>query len=63
LRWIKRSGLYTQLDALPLDHPARSLRGMLHWYPPEKDALYVLLNGADEPATLMLSAQRCVSEE
>ncbi len=63
IRWIERSGLYAQLESLPLDHAARSLRGMLHWCPPEKEVLYLLLNGADEPATLMLSARRCVQEK
>jgi hypothetical protein len=63
VRWLECTGLYTQLEALPLDHDARSLRGMLHWRPPGKQALYLLLNGAVEPATLMLSARRCVSEE
>jgi hypothetical protein len=63
LRWLERAGLYTQLEALPLDHGARSLYGVIYFRPPGKDPLYVFFNGADEPATLMLSARQCLPEE
>lgn len=63
LRWLERAGLYTQLETLPPDHEARSLYGVIYFRPPGKDPLYVFFNGADEPATLMLSARRCLQEE
>lgn len=45
VRWLKPIGLYTQLDALPLDHGARSLRGILYCSPPGQEAWYLLFNG------------------
>jgi hypothetical protein len=63
LRKLERTGLYTHLEDVPLDHGARNLRGMLHWRPPGEEALYLLVNGSEEPAHLMFSARRCVQEE
>jgi hypothetical protein len=40
LTLLKQKGLYATLDLLPPDHAARSLQGMLHWYPPEKKSRY-----------------------
>jgi hypothetical protein len=63
LRWLERTGLYTQLETIPLDHDARSLRGILYFCPSGKDALCLLFNGSDEPATLMFSARRFIQED
>src|SRR5258706_6788670 len=53
LTLLKRKGLYATLDLLPPDHAARSLQGMLHWYPPEKtEPLYILMNASTELADL-----------
>ncbi len=62
VRSLTRTGPYTRLDEVPLDHGARSFGGLLHWHPPGKEALYLFMNGSEEPATLMLSARRCVAE-
>ncbi|MBN2503553.1 MAG: dual specificity protein phosphatase family protein [Anaerolineales bacterium] len=61
--WIKISGLYDDLDTLPMDHAARSLRGMLHWRKSDKEPLYVLANGSVEPAALVISADSCMQED
>ena len=58
---LKREGLYTHLDDAPLDHAARSLRGMLHWRTSAGEVFYLLINGSGE-ADLLFSAWRCVSE-
>ena len=63
VRRLKPIGLYTQIDALPLDHGARSLRGILYCSPPGQEAWYLLFNGSDEPATLLFSARHCVQED
>ncbi|HEY1011695.1 MAG TPA: dual specificity protein phosphatase [Herpetosiphonaceae bacterium] len=63
VRWHQLRGLYADLAALPPDHPARSLRGMLHWSPPGAESRFLLINGSVEPARLMLSARECRAEE
>ena len=61
--WIKRSGPYENLDAVPADDQARSLRGMLHWRKDDKEPIYVLLNGSDNQAALVISAESCTLED
>ncbi len=59
VQWLKRTGVYTRLEEVPLDHAARSLRGALYLRPAGKVALWGLFNGSDAPADLRLSARRC----
>ena len=60
---FKGSNLYTALENLPTDHPARLLQGILHWYPPEEtEPLYLLLNSSSEAESLMVSARQCIAE-
>jgi hypothetical protein len=63
LRWIKCVGLYNHLETVPLDHGARSLRGVMYWRPPGEEAYFRFFHGSDEPATLMLSAQQFILED
>jgi len=59
---LERTGLYTQLDTVPPEHSARSLRGLLHWRFPEADPSYLFINGSYEPAELQFTAQRYTAE-
>ena len=62
--WIRREGAYANLAALPPEHGARSLRGVLSWYPLEQAGLFSLfLHDSDEPAHLMLVSRDCRAEE
>ncbi len=67
LSMLSRKGLYGHLDTISINHPARSLRGALYWRPPGQPngqgALFLLIHGSDEPATLLLSANRLVTEK
>lgn len=63
LRGIKCVGLYTHLETVPLDHGARSLRGVMYWHPPGEETYFRFFHGSDEPATLMLSAHQFTLEE
>jgi hypothetical protein len=63
LRWIKCVGLYNHLETVPLDHGARSLRGVMYWRPPGEEAYFRFFHGSDEPATLMLSAKQFLLED
>ena len=63
LRWIRRTGLYQDLDRVPANHLARSLRGMMHWDPAGLDVHYLLIHGSPEPAGLMFSADSHDEEE
>jgi hypothetical protein len=63
VRSVRREGLFTRLEGLPLDHPARSLRGMLSWIPRgERDLFSLLAHGSDEPARLWITARACQVE-
>jgi hypothetical protein len=59
---LECSGLYAHLDDLPLDHPARSLRGSLAWALPGQPMRWGVFNGSVEPANLELSARRYAME-
>ena len=59
---LECSGLYAHLDDVPLKHGARSLRGTLCWGLPGKLSKWAVFNGSEEPAELMLSAQRYQQE-
>jgi len=60
---LLQSGLYAQFECISFDHPARSLRGLLHWRTPEGELIYILIHGSDEPATLSFSARKNRAEE
>jgi hypothetical protein len=60
---VECSGLYACLDDVPLDHGARSLRGVVYWRTPGQPAKWAVFNGSPEPAELMLSFRRCRQEE
>jgi len=60
---VQLDGLYRSLASVPPEHPARSLRGALHWRMKENGRpLFILQNGADEPARLWISARQVVQE-
>ena len=63
LRWIEREGLFTQLNAVPLEHDVRSLQGMLYFSVPEGENRYVLFHRASDQASLMFSSAGCELEE
>jgi len=63
VRWLKHTGLDTYLEGTPLDHDTRRFTGALHWRTPDGDSLYLFGIHSDEPSSLLLSAQQCVSEE
>jgi hypothetical protein len=63
LRWIRSVGLFNHLETVPLDHGARSLRGVLYWRPPGEEAYFRFFHGSDEPASLMLSARQFILED
>ena len=60
---LECSGLYAHLRDVPLDHGARSLRGVLYWSAPGQPAKWAVFNGSLEPAELMLSFSRCRLED
>ena len=63
LRSVQREGLYTDLDAVPLDHPARSLPGLICWIPPDEQELATIFNNrSNEPASLFVKSQGCMQE-
>lgn len=67
LSMLNRKGLFSHLERLPLDHPVRSIRGALYWQPPGQPAgqgaLFLLIHGSDETATLILSARKVLAEK
>jgi len=60
---LECSGLYARLDDVPLEHGARSLRGVLYWSAPGQPAKWAVFNGSLEPAELMFSFSRCRLED
>jgi hypothetical protein len=63
VRDLECSGLYQDLLGVPMEHGARSLRGVLTWQLPGKRAMWAVFHGPSaEPAELMLSAWRCQLE-
>jgi hypothetical protein len=63
IHWVKCVGLYTHLETVPLDHEARSLRGVIYWRPPGEGAQFRFFHGSDEPATLVISTEQFTLEE
>lgn len=51
-------GMYSNPDQIPADHPARSLRGLMHWRTPQGKLQYIQFNGSDDPARLQFCARR-----
>jgi hypothetical protein len=61
---VQLDGLYNNLAAVPDDHPARSLRGALHWRMKETGKpLFILQNGSDDPARLWVCARHLTQED
>ena len=64
LRSAQCEGLYTNLDAVPLDHPARSLPGLICFIPPDDQELATIFNNrSNEPASLFVKSLGCTQEE
>lgn len=59
---LVRDGLYRNVELIPMNHPARSLRGMFYWRTREGRIECILLNASDEPADLQFSSPCCVFE-
>jgi hypothetical protein len=56
-------GQYTHLASVPLDHPARSLRGMLSWVPAgERNLFSLFAHGSGESERLWVTARGCLAE-
>lgn len=62
-RWIKRSGIFTQLDDVPPGSEMRQLEGLLCWRNPDGEEYCLLLDHADTGSGLLFSARDCVSEK
>ncbi len=61
--WIQQSGLFGQLNNVPLDHPVRSIRGMLHWTLPQQKPRFMLLHGEEDFSMLMFYADEYERED
>ncbi len=61
-KWVRFGGLYTQLDALPPEHDARRLYGILHWSTTTFGESYLVCSHALEPADLIFQASSCILE-
>lgn len=61
-KWIRFGGLYAQLDALPMEHDARRLYGVLHWSTTTFGESYLVCSHALEPADLIFQAKGCALE-
>jgi len=63
VRKLVCDGLYPHLDELPMDHAARSLRGILSWIPRNETGLFSMFaHGSDEPARLWITSHGCRPE-
>lgn len=60
--WLRRTGIYADLDALAADADARRMFGVQHAYDPNVGDYYWVTMGASEPGELMLRAQACQVE-
>ena len=60
---MKQTGLYENLDALPLLHEARSIRDILTFRPMEKEGIFVILiNSASDNTELEFLADDMIAE-
>src|SRR5258708_18380103 len=60
---LECSGVYEHLSDAPLEHGARSLRGVVYWSIPGQPPKWAVFNGSPVPAELMLSFRRCRPEK
>ncbi len=60
--WLRRTGIYANLDALAPDADARRMFGVQHAYDPNVGDYYWVTMGAAEPGELMLRARTCLLE-
>jgi hypothetical protein len=63
LRWIKRSGIFTQLSDVPPGSEMRQLEGLLCWRSRDGVEYCLLLDRADAGSGLLFSARDCVTEK
>jgi hypothetical protein len=63
LRWVKRSGIFTQLGDVPPDSELRQLEGLLCWRTSGDVEHCLLLDHAEPDSGLLFSARGCVPEE
>lgn len=61
--WLRRTGIFSQLAALPNGIDARRIFGILHTRQPQIGEFYWITMGASEPGELMLRARGCAIEE
>jgi Dual specificity phosphatase, catalytic domain len=63
-RWVKRSGAFDDVEALPADHPARRIFSVLHLRPPQRRPIYWIFTDAPGPVdALCVQAAGCALEE
>ncbi len=63
LSWIRQEGLYERLETVPVNHPCRSLQGMLVWSPAAKEPLFLMAKRAYDEARLMFSTYTFAEEQ
>ena len=62
LRWIKSSGMFTQLKEVLPDSEQRQLEGLLCWRNPDDVEYCLLLDHAEAGSSLLFSAHGCEQE-
>jgi hypothetical protein len=60
--WMRKTGIYEELDSLPQGHNARQVFGVQRSYRPTIGEFYWFTTGTDEPGELSVQAESCQLE-